>query len=125
MESRVHASVVRLGSPGGAKVVGYDPVAEEAYRKDVTGVEIASDSASAFALFDVWFVHNDSPEWCDLTAADFSRMRRKVVVDGRRNLHGDVNLDRGAERARPDPVLGADSPASGCTRSVSCFTRTT
>ena len=46
--------------------------------------EVAKDLESALAQTVVWFVHNDSPEWCDLTAADFSRMRRKVVVDGRR-----------------------------------------
>ncbi len=31
-------------------------------------------------------MHNDGPEWRDLTAADFSGMRGKVVVDGRRIL---------------------------------------
>jgi len=31
-------------------------------------------------------VHNDWPQWRDLTAADFAGMRRKVVVDGRRIL---------------------------------------
>ena len=35
---------------------------------------------------DVWFVHNDGPRWCDLTAADLAGTRRKVVVDGRRIL---------------------------------------
>lgn len=42
--------------------------------------------ASAFALSDVWFVHNDSPQWRGLATADFSGMRRKVVIDGRRIL---------------------------------------
>jgi len=31
-------------------------------------------------------VHNDWPQWRDWTAADFSGMRGKVVVDGRRIL---------------------------------------
>ena len=31
-------------------------------------------------------VHNDGPAGRELTAADFSGMRRKVVVDGRRIL---------------------------------------
>ena len=35
---------------------------------------------------DVCIVHNDWPEWRDLTAPDFSGMRGKVVVDGRRIL---------------------------------------
>jgi len=34
----------------------------------------------------VCIVHNDWPQWRDLTAADFAGMRRKVVVDGRRIL---------------------------------------
>ena len=47
---------------------------------------------SALAHEDVWFVHNDRPEWRDLTAADlaavdFSGVRRKVVIDGRRILN--------------------------------------
>ena len=109
----------------GREVVGYDPRANEAFRAAVPGVDIAKDVSSALAHADVCIVHNDWPQWRDLTAADFSRMRTKVVVDGRRILRGDVNLDRGAERARPDTLLGADSPASGCTRSASCFRRTT
>ena len=44
---------------------------------------------SALARADVCIVHSDRPEWRDLTAADlaavdFSGMRRKVVIDGRR-----------------------------------------
>lgn len=31
-------------------------------------------------------VHNDEPRRRELTAADFSAMRRKVVVDGHRTL---------------------------------------
>jgi len=36
---------------------------------------------SALAQADVWFVHNDRPQRRELTAADFSGMRRKVGVD--------------------------------------------
>jgi len=41
---------------------------------------------NALAQADVWFVHNDWPEWRELTAADFSGMRQKVVADGRHVL---------------------------------------
>ena len=49
-------------------------------------MEIAKDLRSALAHADVWFVHNDGPEERGLATADFSGMRRKVVVDGRRIL---------------------------------------
>jgi len=42
--------------------------------------------ASALAHADVCIVHNDWPEWRDLTATDFAGIRRRVVVDGRRIL---------------------------------------
>jgi UDPglucose 6-dehydrogenase len=70
----------------GAKVVGYDPVANEIFHRALPRVEIARDVKSALAQTDVCIVHNDWPQWRDLNAADFSGMRRKVVVDGRRIL---------------------------------------
>ena len=42
---------------------------------------------SALAHADVCVVHNDGPQWRDLTAADFASMRRKVAVEGRRILN--------------------------------------
>ncbi len=70
----------------GAHVVGYDPAANEAFRRAVPEVEVAKDVSSVLAHADVCIVHNDWPAWRRLTAADFSGMRRKVVVDGRRIL---------------------------------------
>ncbi len=70
----------------GASVVGYDPVANAAFHAEVPEAEIAPDATSALAHADVCIVHNDWPQWRALTAADFSGMRRKVVVDGRRIL---------------------------------------
>jgi len=49
-------------------------------------VRIEPYVSSALAHADVWFVHNDWPQWRELTAADLAGMRRKVVVDGRRVL---------------------------------------
>ena len=71
----------------GATVVGYDPEANEAFRTIVPGVEVAPDVRGALAHADICIVHNDWPQWRDLTAADFSGMNRKVVVDGRRILN--------------------------------------
>jgi UDPglucose 6-dehydrogenase len=68
----------------GANVVGFDLMANEAFRAAVPKVEIAKDLASALAHADVCIVHNDWPQWRDLTTADFVGMRRKVVIDGRR-----------------------------------------
>jgi UDPglucose 6-dehydrogenase len=71
----------------GAKVVGYDPVAGEAFRRAVPRVRIARDAKSALAEADVCIVHNDWPQWREMTAQDFAGMRQKVVVDGRRILN--------------------------------------
>ncbi len=74
----------------GARVVGFDPEANEAFTKAVPEVEVARDAKSALAQADVCIVHNDWPQWRELTAADFSGMRRKIVVDGRRILRRDA-----------------------------------
>lgn len=68
----------------------------QASRRSVRGVDpdgaaaVAPDEADRAGGIphhaDVWFVHNDGPEWRHLTAEDFLRMRRKVVIDGRRVL---------------------------------------
>ncbi len=71
----------------GAKVVAYDPLAGEAFCREVPKAEIAKDLTSALAHADVCIVHNDWPQWANLTAGDFAGMRRKVVVDGRRILN--------------------------------------
>ena len=70
----------------GAKVVGYDPLAGEAFLREVPKAQIAKDLKSALAHADVCIVHNDWPQWGNLTAKDFAPMRRKVVIDGRRIL---------------------------------------
>jgi len=70
----------------GARVVGYDPLAGEAFHREVPKVEIARDLTSALAHADVCIVHNDWPQWRELRAADFAGMKRMVVIDGRRIL---------------------------------------
>ena len=71
----------------GATVVGHDPEANGAFRAEVPAAETAPDVKSALARADVCIVHNDWPHWRGLKAADFSGMKRKVVVDGRRILN--------------------------------------
>jgi UDP-glucose 6-dehydrogenase len=50
-------------------------------------VKIAKDLGSALALADVCIVHNDWPQWRELSAADFRGMLQKIVIDGRRILN--------------------------------------
>ena len=63
-------------------------------------VETAPRVKSALAHADVCIVHNDWPQWGNLTAKDFAPMRRKVVIDGRRIL------ERGALKGVELYVLG-------------------
>lgn len=74
----------------GARVVGYDPVAGEAFRQAVPSVIIAPDVESALVDADVCIVHNDWPEWRAMKAEAFRGMRRRVVVDARRILNRSV-----------------------------------
>jgi UDPglucose 6-dehydrogenase len=85
-ESRA-ISLARALVRKGAKVVGYDPVAGEAFRRAVPTVMIAPDAESALADADVCIVHNDWPQWRHLTTVDFEGMHRKVLIDGRRILN--------------------------------------
>jgi len=76
--------------------------------------EVAKDLESALAQDDVCIVHNDWPQWREWIAADFSRMRRKVVVDGRRILRRDALV---AVDSRPSvaetPIHRRGEPARG------------
>jgi len=65
-------------------------------------LEAGSILSRAFAEDNISFVRNDWPAGRDLTAADLSTMRRKVV-DGRRIL------ERGAMKAVEVIVLGGSS----------------
>ena len=60
---------------------------DEALHTAAPKVQNPLDLKSALAHAEVWFVHNDWPQWRDLTAADFVGMRRKVVIDGRRIMN--------------------------------------
>ena len=71
----------------GANVVGYDPVANDAFARAVPQVELAPDVERALAHADVCIIHNDWPQWRALTSSDFAGMRRRLVIDGRRILN--------------------------------------
>ena len=64
-------------------------------------VGVVLDLASAPARADVCIVHNDWPQWRRLTASDFSRMRRKIVVGDRRILRAEAmqGVEQGARHA--------------------------
>ncbi|MEK6988075.1 MAG: hypothetical protein AABX97_08295 [Candidatus Thermoplasmatota archaeon] len=49
-------------------------------------VRIEPYVSSALAHADVCIVHNDGPQWRELTPGNSSGMRRKIVIDGRRIL---------------------------------------
>jgi len=69
---------------------GHDAAMDEALHTAAPKVQIPLDLKSALAQADLWIVHNDWPQWRDLAAAVFAGIRRKVVVDGRRTLRGEV-----------------------------------
>ncbi len=59
-------------------------MAYEAFQAAMPEVGVAPDLGSSPTRADMCIVHNDGPQWRDLTAADFAGMRRKVVIDGHR-----------------------------------------
>jgi len=77
----------------GATVVGYDPAANDSFKRVMPRVVVVGNVSSALADADVCIVHNDWPQWRDLKAADFSGMKRKVVIDGRRILNRNAMKD--------------------------------
>lgn len=67
-------------------MVGDDRGADVAFGVVILSVAAVFFLPGALAHADACFVHSDWPRWRELTAADFTGMRRKVVVDGRRIL---------------------------------------
>ena len=53
-----------------------------ALRAAVPKAGVAPDVASALADADACIVHNDWPQWRDLTAEDFTEMRRRSLSTG-------------------------------------------
>lgn len=71
----------------GAEVVCHDPVAGVEFQRMIgSEVRLAGSPAEALDGADACIIQTEWPEYARLTPADFARMRRKVVVDGRRVL---------------------------------------
>src|SRR3954469_4563241 len=68
----------------GAKVAGYDPVAEEEARKLIHGIEFASSALEAIEGADALVLVTEWPEFRELDLREVAdRMRGNLVVDGR------------------------------------------
>jgi UDPglucose 6-dehydrogenase len=71
----------------GAKVRAYDPVAEEAARSLLVGIEFASDALEALAGVDACVVVTEWPEFTELDWTEAAEaMEGRLVVDGRNCL---------------------------------------
>ena len=108
----------------GAEVVAYDPVAADAARPLLEGVELRDSALEALDGADAAVLVTEWPEFAELDwAAGAARMARPLVVDGRNFLDPEAmrsagfeyeGIGRAVERARPRPR----SPTEGrCRRS--------
>jgi UDPglucose 6-dehydrogenase len=70
----------------GATVVAYDPQAAENFRKKFPIVEYASSAHSAIENADACLLLAEWDEFKKFTDADFSAMKRKIVIEGRKIL---------------------------------------
>jgi UDPglucose 6-dehydrogenase len=73
----------------GARVRAYDPVAEDAARGLMQGVEFSDSSLAAIDGADAVVLVTEWPEFAHLDWAEVaSRMRGDLVIDGRNALDG-------------------------------------
>jgi len=84
-DTRAFPLVVELLAKG-ARVVAYDPMATKDFIKLMPTIEYAASAGECLDGADGCIVQADWPEFSDLGKKDFSRMKNKVVVDGRRCL---------------------------------------
>jgi UDPglucose 6-dehydrogenase len=99
--------LVRRLMSEGAEVVAWDPMAGEAAKQEIPGLQLASDPAEAAAGAHCVVVCTEWPELRELDLAELrSSMAYPVVVDGRNALDADlvrkagltyVSVGRGAE----------------------------
>ncbi len=110
---------------GGAVVVGYDPEASDAARRELPGLVIAGSAAEAIGGADAVVV---ATEWPEFAALDWpglhATLRTPLVIDGRRLLDGDAmralgyeyqavgSSVAGRERADGEAAVAADRPAA-------------
>jgi len=80
----------------GARVVAFDPMAMKDFITLMPTIEYASSAAECIDGADGCIVQADWPEFSRLGRREFSRMRNRVVVDGRRCLNPDKVRRAGA-----------------------------
>ena len=68
----------------GSKVVGYDRLASESFGRLLDEMQFANSAKKAISGADGCIIQTDDPEFAALTKKDFSAMRHKAVVVGRR-----------------------------------------
>jgi len=78
----------------GAQIVAFDPMAMDDFIHVMPTIDYASSAAECLSGADGCIVQSDWPEFKKLGRKEFSRMRTRVVVDGRRVL--DPKKVRGA-----------------------------
>jgi len=91
-DMREASSLVLAGrlQADGARVRAYDPVAEEAARGLMSGVDFSDSALQAIEGADAVVLVTEWPEFAELDWADVaSRMRGDLVIDGRNALRGD------------------------------------
>ncbi|MFW6040986.1 MAG: UDP-glucose dehydrogenase family protein [Thermoplasmatota archaeon] len=94
----------------GAEVIIYEPTGYENFSEVIQDELEAVDSVSlALKEADGCIIQNDWDEFKNLSSDDFSKMKNKVIVDGRRvlneqNLNNDITYI-GVGRGRPNPSI--------------------
>jgi UDPglucose 6-dehydrogenase len=91
-DMREASSLVLAGrlQADGARVRAYDPVAEEAARGLMSGVDFSDSALQAIEGADAVVLVTEWPEFAELDWADVaSRMRGDLVIDGRNALRSD------------------------------------
>ncbi|MEW6070780.1 MAG: UDP binding domain-containing protein, partial [Candidatus Thermoplasmatota archaeon] len=72
----------------GAKIIAYDPMAMENFKKLIKSKNIvyAKNAKSALLNVDVCIIQTSWDEIKNLTSEDFKVMRKRVIIDGRRTF---------------------------------------
>ena len=79
----------------GVKIVAYDPKAMENFKNLINGIDYAKNAKDALKDADACIIQSDWKEFKELKTEDFKRMRKQIVVDGRRTFEPEVLLRNG------------------------------
>jgi UDPglucose 6-dehydrogenase len=81
----------------GARVVAFDPMATNSFIQVMPTISYAESASQCLAGVDGCIVQADWPEFKKLGSKEFSRMRNRVIVDGRRFLDPEKVRKAGAK----------------------------